>query len=113
MDPPHSSGTSFDCARATRWYVVFVGKKVGVFDDWFVCTAASCRSVVTLCLHRSEVQNATIGVPGNCQRQYANALAAVAAFNVALASGTVRRVDVDGEDISVQPFVVRTMCSHI
>ena len=113
MDPPHSSGTSFDCTRATRWYVVFVGKKVGVFNDWFICTAASCRSVVTLHLHRSEVQNATIGVPGNCQCRYANASVAVAAFNAALASGTVCRVDVDGKDISVQPFVVHTMCSHI
>ena len=29
-----SPGESIDCNKATRWYAIFVGKKVGVFNNW-------------------------------------------------------------------------------
>ena len=29
-----SPGESIDCNKATRWYAIFVGKRVGVFNNW-------------------------------------------------------------------------------
>ena len=51
---------------------------------------------------RAEVQQSTVGVPGNAQRRYSSAAKAISAFNAALASGCVSQVDIEN-DITIHP----------
>ncbi|KAH8111808.1 hypothetical protein DFH11DRAFT_1546399 [Phellopilus nigrolimitatus] len=71
---PHS-GSLGDCDMGVRWYVVFKGYEVGVFDDW------------------STVQGLTSGVPGGSQRRYGTRAEATRAYNEALVRGEVVRVE--------------------
>ncbi|TDL13705.1 hypothetical protein BD410DRAFT_810323, partial [Rickenella mellea] len=57
-----------------RWYVVYVGNRVGVFNDW------------------GDVADATSGVSGNSQRRFGSQLEAIQAFQNAYDRGHVRLV---------------------
>ncbi|TDL14509.1 hypothetical protein BD410DRAFT_845969 [Rickenella mellea] len=57
-----------------RWYVVYVGRRVGVFNEW------------------ADVADSTSGVPGNSQRRFASQADAIASFRSAHARGYVRHV---------------------
>ncbi|KAH8111696.1 hypothetical protein DFH11DRAFT_1546296 [Phellopilus nigrolimitatus] len=72
---PQSADSIGDCNAGTRWYCVFVGREVGIYNSW------------------DEVVTHTTGVPGQSQRRYASQAEATRSFNLALASGRVRRID--------------------
>ncbi|KAH8103712.1 hypothetical protein DFH11DRAFT_1551696 [Phellopilus nigrolimitatus] len=72
---PQSADSIGDCNAGTRWYCVFVGREVGIYNSW------------------DEVVTHTTGVPGQSQRRYASQAEATQSFNLALASGRVRRID--------------------
>ncbi|TDL14294.1 hypothetical protein BD410DRAFT_809848 [Rickenella mellea] len=57
-----------------RWYAVYVGNRVGVFNDW------------------ADVADATSGVLGNSQRRFGSQLEAIQSFRAAHARGHVRYV---------------------
>ncbi|TDL18309.1 hypothetical protein BD410DRAFT_842930 [Rickenella mellea] len=72
----------FPCHYATprhlgeRWYVIYVGSRVGVFNEW------------------SDVAAATSGIPGNSHRRFGTQAEAEASFRNALARRSVRWVPV-------------------
>ena len=96
-----------DGNSTVRWYTVFVGRRVGVFNSWYVTSTCNWSTLSDCCI-RPEVQRLTSGVPGNTQCRYASAAAASAAFNDALIRGAVQQVDVDGEPMVFQPAPVHT-----
>ncbi|TDL14789.1 hypothetical protein BD410DRAFT_845723 [Rickenella mellea] len=57
-----------------RWYAVYVGTRVGVFNDW------------------ADVADATSGVSGNSQRRFGSRAEAVHSFRTALDRGHVRHM---------------------
>ncbi|TDL19766.1 hypothetical protein BD410DRAFT_841749 [Rickenella mellea] len=72
--PHFDPGAGPDTHLGRRWYVVFVGRQVGVFDSW------------------DEVLAATAGVSGQSQRRFTSFAMARDAFNIALARRNVRWV---------------------
>ncbi|TDL14308.1 hypothetical protein BD410DRAFT_809837 [Rickenella mellea] len=57
-----------------RWYAVYVGNRVGVFNDW------------------ADVADATSGISGNSQRRFGSQFEAIQSFRAAHAHGHVRFV---------------------
>ncbi|TDL14377.1 hypothetical protein BD410DRAFT_846081 [Rickenella mellea] len=57
-----------------RWYAVYVGRTIGVFNEW------------------SDVADATVGVSGNSQRRFSTRTEAIASFRAAVQRGNVREV---------------------
>lgn len=78
-----------------RWYVVFRGRNVGVFDNQSVFYLVSVQRSLTSCYVRYEVDDATLGVPGQSQRRFRTREAADEAYSQALQRGNVHVVDVD------------------
>ncbi|TDL15289.1 hypothetical protein BD410DRAFT_809057 [Rickenella mellea] len=62
--PPHHLGE--------RWYAVYVGRRVGVFNEW------------------ADVAHSTSGISGNSQRRFGTRDDAIASFRAAHAAGHVR-----------------------
>ncbi|TDL14828.1 hypothetical protein BD410DRAFT_845705 [Rickenella mellea] len=68
-----------------RWYVVYVGNRVGVFNEW------------------SDVAAATSGVSGNSQRRFGTQAEAVASFDNALSRRSVRVVPAVQPNLTEDP----------
>ncbi|TDL14512.1 hypothetical protein BD410DRAFT_845972 [Rickenella mellea] len=66
LAPPHHLGE--------RWYAVYVGRTIGVFNEW------------------SDVADATVGVSGNSQRRFGTRAEAIASFHSAVQRRVVRLV---------------------
>lgn len=70
-----------------RWYFVCCGRKVGIFNEWCVCSLM--QGVLSLPTDRNDVKDATAGVSGCHQQRVDNESLAYTYFKRALLSGKV------------------------
>jgi hypothetical protein len=85
-----NGGSSED--NAVRWYTVTAGRRIGVFNQWYV---ACPRRVSTILIYftRATVAPLVVSVSGACFSRYPSRAAAEAAFSLALGNHTVRLIE--------------------
>jgi cadmium resistance protein CadD (predicted permease) len=71
------------------WYVVTVGKQVGIFADWFVHLSIS-NYFFSLMVFRMTVSPLVLSVSGAVHKKFATRAEAEAVFTAALNSNNVR-----------------------
>ena len=90
-------------SKRKKYYVVSVGKCVGVFDNWF----DKCVYLLPLLLlnpDRLDVQSMTSGVSGNCHVSFTSYEEALSSYNDLKAKGRVRVVRMYGDEKEFGPL---------
>ena len=72
-----------------RWYFVTCGKKVGIFNNWYVHRTSGNGVYTDQLPYREEVRHAVNGVSGGHQERVKNEATAYTFFKKALLNGRV------------------------